>query len=80
MPVIVLLIAVVAWQVEMAIECAMHCIHKPRPAATARTAPSKPPPVARPSIVIHPPVICRGPECPTPSPSQPSTAPPSSRR
>ena len=76
MPILVLLIAIATWQVGMAVECAMHCIHKPRPVSAAKATP----PIERPRIVIHPPVICRGPECPTPSPSRPSTASPLSRR
>jgi hypothetical protein len=56
--VVVLLVALVAWQVEMAVECAHRCVHRPRIIRAEKTRVT--PPVSTPQ--------CRGPQCPTPSP------------
>jgi hypothetical protein len=57
--VVVLLVAMAAWQVEMAVECAHRCVHRPRVVRTEK--PRVPAPVSTPQ--------CRGPQCPTPSPA-----------
>lgn len=36
----ILIIAVAAWQIEMSVECAMHCIVRPVPAAKSTQVPS----------------------------------------
>lgn len=68
---LVLLVAVAAWQVEMAVHCAGRCIHRPRAARVEQATPAVP---ASPS-----PQQCRGPQCPTPTPPPPPAARSSTR-
>ena len=63
-----LLVAVVAWQVEMAVVCAGRCIHRPRVAKVQQAPPASPSPQQ-----------CRGPQCPTPTPLPPPAARSSTR-
>ena len=63
----VLLAAVAAWQIDMAVNCAQQCVHRPRAVRV-----QKPQQVAAPQ-----PPQCRGPQCQTP---KPLPVPPSSSR
>lgn len=66
MPLIVLLLAVATWQINMAMECAMKCIHK-----KTLAVPVKQPVQQSPQ--------CRDGSCPTPKPPSPQPAAPASR-
>ena len=61
----VLLAAVAAWQIDMAVNCAQQCVHRPRAAR-----------VQKPKVTAPQPAQCRGPQCqmPKPLPVQPSSS------
>jgi hypothetical protein len=56
--VVVLLVAMAAWQVEMAVQCAHRCVHRPRTVRVEKPRDTQPVPQPQ----------CRGPQCQTPSP------------
>jgi hypothetical protein len=58
---ILIVLAVAAWQIEMSVECAMKCIH--RPAAPAQTIKASKPATAP---------ECKGASCPQPQPKPPA--------
>ena len=55
--VIVLLVGVATWQVDMAVECAHRCVHRPRVVRVEKPRVTQP---------VSPPQ-CRGPQCQKPS-------------
>ena len=55
--VLVLLVAVAAWQVEMAVECAGRCTRRPKIVRVEKARVTEPTPQ------------CRGPQCQTPKPT-----------
>ena len=61
----VLLAAVAAWQIDMAVNCAQQCVHRPRAVK-----------VQKPQVTAPQPPQCRGPQCqmPKPLPVQPSSS------
>lgn len=54
---VLIVLAVAAWQIEMSVECAMKCIHRPTPAAQTIKA-------AKPATAPE----CKGEPCPQPQP------------
>jgi hypothetical protein len=55
--VLVLLVAIAAWQVDMAVECAGRCVRRPKAVK-----------VDKPHTTVPQPPQCRGPQCQTPKP------------
>ena len=68
---LVILVAVAAWQLEMAVQSPGRCMHRPRAARVEQAAPAVP---ASPSLQQ-----CRGPQCPKPTPLPAPVAPSSTR-
>lgn len=66
---VVLLVAVAAWQIDMAVNCAHQCVHRPRAVRVQRPQATLPQSVSPPQ--------CRGPQCQMP---KPLPVPPSSSR
>jgi hypothetical protein len=70
MPLLALILcAVLAWQIELSVECAQRCIHPPRPAARAAATPR--PPASQ---------ACKDSQCQIPQPPQPRVIVPPSPR